>query len=107
MKIANLFIAGAAALMMASCGGIDMDKVKELGKVSSSDLTQEQKDEINDIATAGYEAATDMLEADMQATTAMALASKLDEKDQSDDLKEAKQAYEKKVEELTKQLLDK
>ncbi len=47
MKIANLFIAGAAALMMASCGGgMSFDEAKEIKKADRSKWTIEQKEAV-------------------------------------------------------------
>lgn len=47
MKIANLFIAGAAALMMASCGGgMSFDEAKEIKKADRSKWTVEQKEAV-------------------------------------------------------------
>lgn len=115
MKIANYLIAGAAALMMVSCGGgMSLDEAKEIKKADRKDWTIEQKQAVleNSIrvkqeATAAFDEA-DWEQAyiddlTVSVSTAEAWAEKdADLKDLVEELKKANQEYDKAAEQAAK-----
>ncbi len=119
MKIANYLIAGAAALMMVSCGGgMSLEEAKEIDKADRSDWTIEQKEAVleNSIRVM-QEKAAELGDVDFEqeyindltvsVSTAEAWAEKdADLKDLVEELKKANQEYDKAAEQVAKEAIE-
>lgn len=119
MKIANYLIAGAAALMMVSCGGgMSLEEAKEIDKADRSDWTIEQKEAVleNSIRVMQEEAA-ELGDVDFEqeyindltvsVSTAEEWAEKdADLKDLVEELKKANQEYDKARDQVAKEAIE-
>lgn len=119
MKIANYLIAGAAALMMVSCGGgMSLDEAKEIKKADRSDWTIEQKEAVLENSIRVKQEATAALDdVDLEQnyidglTVSVSTAEAWAEKDADlkylvEELKKANQEYDKAAEQAMKEAIE-